>query len=161
MSVRMIIGIVATAGVSALGLLSSVTSYKIVDKVNSRLPKERQFSPFGWWAGKTLRLHSEYRRLFPDGNLVVRFWTITAMMFACLLALAWTIGFSSPSPRSSRLWPIRKRPGFGFLPRSGDSPRAADFRDQRAVIFRQRLLGRISNTNCVNVEHHRSDMLPD
>jgi hypothetical protein len=89
----MIIGIVALAGVSTLGLLSSVTSYKMVDEVNSRLPKDRQFSSFGWWAGKTLRMHSEYRRLFPEGNLVARFWTITIMMFACLLVLAWTIGF--------------------------------------------------------------------
>jgi hypothetical protein len=52
-------------------------------------------------------------------------------------------------------------PFWSYFSIEGDSPRAADFRDQRAVIFRQWLLGRIPNTNCVNVEHHRSDMLPD
>jgi hypothetical protein len=52
-------------------------------------------------------------------------------------------------------------PFLGYFRIESDSPRAADFRDQRAVIFRQRLLGRIPNTKCVNVEHHQSDMLPD
>jgi hypothetical protein len=93
MTLRMIIGIAAIAGVSALGLLSSLTSYKMMDEVNARLPKERRFGPFGWWAGKTLHLHGEYRRLFPDGKLLARFWTTTALMFACLLAAAWAIGF--------------------------------------------------------------------
>lgn len=89
----MIVGIVAIAGVSTLGLLSSVTAHKMVDEVNARLPKELQLSPFGWYAGKTLHLHSEYRRLFPNGKLVARFWTITALMFVCLLVFAWAIGF--------------------------------------------------------------------
>jgi len=93
MSLRIIIGILAIAGVSTLGLLSTVTSYKMVDQVNALLPRERRFSDFGWWAGKRLRLHTEYRQLFPDGNLLTRFWIITALMFACMLVLAWAIGF--------------------------------------------------------------------
>jgi hypothetical protein len=93
MILRMIIGIAAIAGVSAFGLLSTITSYKMMDQVNARLPKDRRFARFGWWAGKTLSLHSEYRRLFPDGNLLARFWTITALMFSCLLVAAWAIGF--------------------------------------------------------------------
>jgi hypothetical protein len=93
MTLRMITGIAAIAGVSAFGLLSTMISYKMMDQVNARLPKDRRFATFGWWAGKALRLHSEYRRLFPDGKLLARLWTITALMFACLLAAAWAIGF--------------------------------------------------------------------
>jgi hypothetical protein len=89
----MIIGIVAIAGVSSLGLASAAVTTKMVDEVNSRLPKEMQFEPLGWYLDKTVRLHHEYRRLLPQGGLSTRLWIIVALMFACLLALVWALGF--------------------------------------------------------------------
>jgi len=93
MSFHVIIGIAAIIGVSALGLLSTVVSQRMLDQVNERLPKDQQFSPLGWYFQKTIRLHSEYRRLFPGGNLATRVWTMMALMFACLLIGAWAIAF--------------------------------------------------------------------
>jgi hypothetical protein len=64
----MILVIVAIGGMSAFGLLSTIVFDEMLDEVNAHLPKELRFSEFGWWAGKALRLHSEYRRLFPMEN---------------------------------------------------------------------------------------------
>lgn len=87
MSLRIILAIIAIAGMSIFGFLSSVASQQMVDEVNPLLPKERRFSPLGWWIGKTLRLHGEYRRLYPDGKLLTRYWTVTSLGGACLLLL--------------------------------------------------------------------------
>jgi hypothetical protein len=93
MSVHVVVGIAAIVGVSALGLLSAVVSQRIVNQVNERLPKEQQFSPFGWYFQKTLRLHREYRRQLPDGNLAAIVWMLMALMLVCMLMAAWALGF--------------------------------------------------------------------
>lgn len=46
-SLRVIIGVSAMAGVPILGILSTLTSFKMVDQVNAMLPKEQRFSHFG------------------------------------------------------------------------------------------------------------------
>jgi hypothetical protein len=61
----------------------------MVDKVNEVLPKEGQFEPLGWHLSKRQRLRREYKRLFPDGRLHFKLRVLTALMFACVLALAW------------------------------------------------------------------------
>src|SRR5882757_1658983 len=72
MSTRLLIGIAAIAGGSVCGLISSLVNSKMVNQVNGRLPKDVQFSPLGWYFSKRLRLHREYRRLFPDGHLLLQ-----------------------------------------------------------------------------------------
>ncbi len=89
----MILVIVAIGGMSAFGLLSTIVFDEMLDEVNAHLPKELRFSEFGWWAGKALRLHSEYRRLFPDGKLLIRLWTLSALGVACVLLLVWAALF--------------------------------------------------------------------
>jgi hypothetical protein len=93
MSDHVIIGIAAIVGGSTLGLLSAMVSQRMADQVNERLPKDQQFFPLGWYFQKTLRLHREYKRLLPDGNLATKVRTMTALMFACLLIAAWALGF--------------------------------------------------------------------
>jgi hypothetical protein len=83
----MILVKVAIGGMSAFGLLSSIVSNQMLDEVNAHLPKESQFSEFGWWLGKSQRLHGEYRRLFPDRKLLIIFWTVSALGYACALLL--------------------------------------------------------------------------
>lgn len=92
MSVRQVIGICALAGVAILGLLSSVTSLEMTTKVNAFLPADQQFSEMGWYLPKTIRLHREYRRLFPEGKLVMRTRAMGVLMLICLLTAGWSMG---------------------------------------------------------------------
>jgi hypothetical protein len=56
--------------VAGLGVASTFNAWALVAAVNARLPEHESFAPLGWWLDKTLRLHSEYRRLYPSGALV-------------------------------------------------------------------------------------------
>jgi hypothetical protein len=93
MSVRVIIGIIALASGSICGLISTFTQHEIVDQVNAKLPKSAQFDSLWWYASKTFRLHSEYKRLYPEGRLLFKFRVLMALMFSCLLVCAWALGF--------------------------------------------------------------------
>ena len=88
------VGIVALAFVSICGLVGSLTSMEMVDKVNDLLPKGEQFAPLGWYYSKNRQLKREYKRLYPDGRLLLKVRVLTALMFACLLiCCAWGFGF--------------------------------------------------------------------
>ena len=65
MAPRVSVGIVALAGVSICGLLSTITSLEMADKVSESLPKENEFAQPGWYWPKILRLHRQYNRLYP------------------------------------------------------------------------------------------------
>ena len=93
MSARVLIGIVAIACVSVCGLIGSVTGWEMMDQVNAMLPESEKFGAFWWYSGKTLRLHREYRRLYPEGRLLFKLYALTALMFACLLIDAWAFRF--------------------------------------------------------------------
>lgn len=83
------VGIVALACVSTFGLVASLANLKIVDKVNDVLPKDKQFATLGWYSAKYQRLNREYKRLYPDGRLLLKFRVLTALAFVCLLISAW------------------------------------------------------------------------
>jgi hypothetical protein len=93
MEARTIVGIVALVLVSVCGLIATFTSFEIVDKVNEKLPKGERFDWLGWYATKTIRLHREYKRNYPDGHLVFKVRTLTVFMFACVLISAWGFKF--------------------------------------------------------------------
>ena len=93
MTARQILGGIALACVSVMGIISTLTSLEMVDKVNERLPKEEQFDPAWWYMEKTLRLHREYKRLFPHERLHLKLWVLAGLMFACSIASAWGFGF--------------------------------------------------------------------
>jgi hypothetical protein len=93
MSSQVTIGIVALVSVSACGLLSTLANFLMVEKVNEKLPKEEQIGALGWYFSKTLRLHREYRRLYPDGYLVSIVRLLIALMIVCLLICGWGFGF--------------------------------------------------------------------
>jgi hypothetical protein len=87
------VGIVALACVSICGLVASLASFEMVDKVNEMLPKGQQFAALGWYFSKYQRLNREYKRLYPGGHLLLKVRLLTALMFACLLICAWGFGF--------------------------------------------------------------------
>jgi hypothetical protein len=74
--------------VGGLGLASAIAQFAMVDAVNEKLSRNEQFSPFWWHPAKTIRLHVEYRRLYPTGKLLRRSVALRAVMFACLLVIA-------------------------------------------------------------------------
>jgi hypothetical protein len=65
----------------------------MADKVNGRLPKNDQFAQLGWYWTKTLRLHREYKRLYPSGHLSRKVRLLGGLMFSGLLVCAWSLGF--------------------------------------------------------------------
>jgi hypothetical protein len=93
MSTRLLVGIAAVAGVSVCGLLSALMNYKMMDQVNSKLPKDARFSPVGRYFAKNLRLHREYRRLFPGGHLPLQSRLLLGLMCGSLVVGAWAMGF--------------------------------------------------------------------
>jgi hypothetical protein len=92
---RVIIGVVAVAGAAVCAVLSTTASFEMVNQVNERLVKEDQFAELGWHFPKTLRLHREYKRLYPSGRLLGRVYVLGGLMFFCLLICAWSFGFFS------------------------------------------------------------------
>jgi hypothetical protein len=93
MNPRVMVGIAAVVGAAACGLFGTIANSEMAEKVNSRLPKDSQFSAMGWYLTKTLRMHREYKRLFPKGPLLVKVRTTIAIAFGCLLGGAWALGF--------------------------------------------------------------------
>ena len=89
MSVRVAIGVIALVGVSICGLMSTLTNWEMMDAVNAKLSKSEQFGAVWWYAPKTLRLHRDYRRLYPEGRLLSNVWWLFALMSAGLLISAW------------------------------------------------------------------------
>jgi hypothetical protein len=67
-----------------------------LDAVNAELPASDQFGRLGWYPTKALRLHREYGRLYPDGNLVWRQGLLGAVMLFCAVAAMAAIGFGFP-----------------------------------------------------------------
>ena len=93
MNPRVIVGIAAVVGAAASGVFGMVANIEMVEEVNSRLPKESQFSPTGWYLSKTLRLHREYKRLFPKGTLLPKVRIAIVIAFGCLVGGMWALGF--------------------------------------------------------------------
>jgi hypothetical protein len=93
MTPRTIVAIVAVAGVSVCGLISSIVFEDMVGAVNRRLPEGQQFAPLGWHWPKYQRLKTEYNRLYPDGRLLRKAHVLMALMFACLITCVWALGF--------------------------------------------------------------------
>jgi len=93
MTTRVIVGLVALACISICGLVATVASFEMLDKVNDKLPKGEQFALLGWYCSKRQRLHREYARLYPEGRLILKVRVLMALMFASLLICAWGFGF--------------------------------------------------------------------
>jgi hypothetical protein len=93
MSTRFAIGVVALVCGSVCGIVSSLVNFEIVDKVNERLPPERQFEALGFWYwSKRQRLKKEYERLYPDGTLLRRNRILAVLMFFCGLICVFAFG---------------------------------------------------------------------
>ena len=95
MTPRVMIGALALAGAAVCALLSTIVSFQMVNQVNERLAKEDHLAELGWYLPKTLRLHREYKRLYPSGRLLRLVRVLGGLMFFCLLIYAWSFGYFS------------------------------------------------------------------
>jgi hypothetical protein len=71
--------------VGGFGIAATITQFAIVDAVNEKLPKSKQFEHLGWYLAKTLRLYCEYRRFYPKGKLLRRQVVLWTIMLVCLV----------------------------------------------------------------------------
>jgi len=88
MTLRLLAIALLVSGVMVCGIRSSLLHWRMVDEVNRHLPKERRFSPVGWWLGKALDLYSEYERLYPGSSRRKQLRLLTLAMFVLLACAA-------------------------------------------------------------------------
>jgi len=93
MTVRLTLVFLFLAGVSGFGLAACITQLAIVEAVNAKLPPAEQFGELGWYPMKSLRLHREYRRLYPSGRLLRREGILAYGALFCLVVTATLLGF--------------------------------------------------------------------
>jgi hypothetical protein len=75
------------------GLRGTFIFYKMLDEVNARLPESERFSPAWWYAGKTLRLRHEYRRLYPSAPRLTQLRSVGFVEVAIAVTAALALGF--------------------------------------------------------------------
>jgi hypothetical protein len=93
MTVRFAVALAFLLCVAALGIIAVINQFAIVDAVNAKLSASDQFNQFGWYPSKTLRLHREYRRLYPSGGLLRRQGILSALMLFCTVVALAVLGF--------------------------------------------------------------------
>jgi len=92
MTWKMAVGFGLFLCVGGFGLAVTINQFAVVDAVNAKLPASKQFHPLGWYPTKTLRLHQEYRRLYPRGRLLRNQGILVGSMFSSFLLAALFLG---------------------------------------------------------------------
>jgi hypothetical protein len=93
---HLVIGVVAFVSGVLCAITSTFVVFQMVDRVNDKLPEDRQFSHLGWYWSKYGRLFAEYKRLYPEGTLLQRFRILAAVLFVCFFVSAWGLGIFRP-----------------------------------------------------------------
>lgn len=95
MTSHVIVGILAFVCGLACAITGTLVVFEMVDRVNERLPEDRQFSHLWWYPSKQKQLLIEYERLYPNGRLARKWRVLTVLLFAFGLVFAWGIGIFS------------------------------------------------------------------
>jgi len=85
----MVCGAAALLGVATCELIGTLSHQEMVDKVNENLSERERFDPLGWYWPKSQRLRREYRRLYPEGRLIIKTRFLFGAMLACPLLAVW------------------------------------------------------------------------
>ena len=93
MTTRTIIGIVPLACISIIGLWGILVNFEKIDKVNEKLQEKERFDWLGWDLFKYQRLNREYKRLYPDGPLLLQTRLLSVLMIVLLGIIAWSLRF--------------------------------------------------------------------
>ena len=89
---RLVVLVVAIVGTSICGLLSALLQIEMVDKINAKLPEAEQLDAFEGRFDKWMYLR-EYKKFYPEGPLLLRFYRLTAVGIGCMLIGAFCIFF--------------------------------------------------------------------
>jgi hypothetical protein len=97
MRVQTIVGLVFFIIAAGCALRANLIIGKIVAEINRLLPKEQAVPVYGFVRHRFFDILTEYRRLYPDGKLLLRFYTWGIIGLVCWLACAgcllfWTVG---------------------------------------------------------------------
>ena len=93
MALRLVAITLLFGAMMVCGFRSTLLIWRMVDEVNRHLPKERRFSPVGWWLGKALDVYSEHERLYPGIGRRNQLRVLILSMFVlfiCAALLLWT-----------------------------------------------------------------------
>ena len=93
MTLRFAAILVLLSCVGVLGVAGTINQFTLVEAVNAKLPPNEQFDAIGSWLPKSLRLHRQYRRLYPEGGLLTRQGVLAYAMLFCIVVVAWLLGF--------------------------------------------------------------------
>jgi len=99
-AIRIGIAVLSFVAMVSFGIASFSVWWAMVEKVNARLPDDQRFAFSWWYFPKTQRFYSEYRRLFPSGDLLRRCQRLQVMMMAAATGIVWALRF----PTSAIVW---------------------------------------------------------
>jgi hypothetical protein len=91
MTARLIVGLIAWACGVACAMYSAFYSWTALDQVNEKLPVKERFWPLFWGFDSRWKLHHEYRRLYPEGQLLRKARYYVVAFFACFLIAFWAL----------------------------------------------------------------------
>ncbi|HXL33471.1 MAG TPA: hypothetical protein VN953_00990 [Gemmatimonadales bacterium] len=63
MVLRIVIAALMWMGLVACGIAQTTEAWRLLDKVNAMLPRDRRFNPIGWHFAKQWDFREEYERL--------------------------------------------------------------------------------------------------
>jgi hypothetical protein len=88
--IQVVLFLVSISCIISAGIITS----SIIEMVNRKLPQDQQISPLGGYYSKYKKITWEYRRLYPNGRLIVKMRLLTALGFISIFAIAvgWRLG---------------------------------------------------------------------
>jgi hypothetical protein len=92
MTLRFAAILVLLSCVGVLGVAGTINQFTLVEAVNAKLPPNEQFDAIGSWLPKSLRLHRQYRRLYPEGGLLTRQGVLAYAMLFCIVVAGAILG---------------------------------------------------------------------
>jgi len=85
--------IVLFVGAQIFALIATVVIYSMVSMVNAKLHEDEQFNYLFWYPGKMSKLTQHYRKLYPQGRLLLVLNICTVMVIGLVVLFAWKAGF--------------------------------------------------------------------
>ncbi len=86
----LLIGLLSTAISCIIG--AGFVQFAMIGEINRKLPEKDQISYLFGYSEKYQRIFREYRRLYPNGRLILYFKTLLWMGFGLLAVFAWQFG---------------------------------------------------------------------
>jgi hypothetical protein len=103
MKIQTIAGLVLFIIAAGCSLRANLLIGAMVADVNRLLPKERAIPIYGFVRHRFFDILTEYRRLCPDGRLLLKFYILGVIGLVCWLACVGCLFFGTAGPVGSAL----------------------------------------------------------